>query len=148
MQKSEVIQTITEVIQDKRESLEAMIADLQESASQDTKSSMGDKYETSREMTKQEIIKLQAQLALISEQEVQLERMKTRAKRTSAGPGSLIETEQGIFFLGLALGKVETGGITVFCLSTASPFGKVLSGVETGDQISFRNKNIRVLNIW
>ena len=55
--KAELYQFITEQIDDKITYLNGLIDDLRAS-NNDTKSSMGDKYETSREMMQQEITKL------------------------------------------------------------------------------------------
>ena len=59
--KAELYQFIAQQIDDKITYLNGLIDDLRAS-NNDTKSSMGDKYETSREMMQQEITRIQNQL--------------------------------------------------------------------------------------
>ena len=64
MNKSEILKIIHQKLSQKIETLEKMIAETRAS-NNETKSSMGDKYETSREMVQQEINNLQIHLISI-----------------------------------------------------------------------------------
>jgi hypothetical protein len=64
MNKSEILKIIHQKLSQKIETLEKMIAETRAS-NNETKSSMGDKYETSREMVQQEINNLQIQMISI-----------------------------------------------------------------------------------
>ena len=61
MNKSEILSIVKDKIQQKIQNFTTLIAETRAS-SNDTKSSMGDKYETGREMLQQEINNLQRQL--------------------------------------------------------------------------------------
>ena len=61
MNKSEILQIIQKKLSEKIDNLERLIAETRAS-NNETKSSMGDKYETTREMVQQEINNLQIQL--------------------------------------------------------------------------------------
>ena len=61
MNKSEILQIIQKKLSEKIDNLERLI-DETRASNNETKSSMGDKYETSREMVQQEINNLQIQL--------------------------------------------------------------------------------------
>lgn len=61
MKKLEILETVRDKVLEKIEYLDRLISETRAS-SNDTKSSMGDKYETGREMLQQEINKLQTQL--------------------------------------------------------------------------------------
>ena len=61
MNKSEILQIIRGKLSEKTDYLEHLISETRD-ANNETKSSMGDKYETSREMVQQEINNLQVQL--------------------------------------------------------------------------------------
>ena len=67
MNKEELITIIRQKLSEKIENFEKLIAETRAS-SNDTKSSMGDKYETGREMLQQEINNLQVQLNEILKQ--------------------------------------------------------------------------------
>ena len=63
MNKSGLLQRGKAVLLSRREELTKQLEDLQKDLSEDTKSSVGDKYETSRSMGQQEIGKIQTLLA-------------------------------------------------------------------------------------
>ncbi|RZK50234.1 MAG: 3-oxoacyl-ACP synthase [Pedobacter sp.] len=114
----------------------------------DTKSSAGDKFETGREMAQQEIsrtkrILLESQHQLF--QIKQLEAAVTPAPKVQAG--SLIITNQGMFFLGVSLGMVLSNTNQVMVISTVSPMGKILLGKKVGEGFDFLHKNFQILEI-
>ena len=64
MDKAKILELVKSKISEKIGNLERLIAETRAS-NNDTKRSMGDKYETGREMLQQEINNLQLQLSLI-----------------------------------------------------------------------------------
>lgn len=140
LSKSTVLQACHELIDKKIDELTSDIKDATESVNNDTKSSAGDKFETSREMTTQVIRKLGAQLEIASSQKVLLQNLERVNIQDRVVNGSLIQTNHGWFFLGVPIGKVLIEGEAVFCLSQAAPLGQELFGKKTGESFSFRNK--------
>lgn len=120
---------------DKKETeLRKALMDLQESAAQETKSSAGDKYETGREMMQQEQNKIQGQIAKLKEQQKELLFLSRGKISLQAGAGSIIYTQNGVFLLGPAIGKIETNEGKLMCISTRSPLGQQFEGRTIGDQ--------------
>ena len=78
-----------------------MLASIDESAQDDTKSSAGDKFETSREMLKQEAEKINGQLSILFHQRQILSKLDTKATTDNVRHGSLIKTDKGTFYLSL-----------------------------------------------
>ncbi|SEL40039.1 hypothetical protein [Parapedobacter koreensis] len=110
-----------------------------DAATDDTKSSAGDKFETTREMMQQEIDRHQ-QLLLDAQRMEQV--LATLDIQPQAGPaklGSLIETSRGTFFLAISAGRLEVDGSTYMVVSTASPIGQRLAGLEAGSRFTFNN---------
>lgn len=140
LSKSTVLKACHELIDKKISDLTSDIKDATESVNNDTKSSAGDKFETSREMTTQVIRKLGAQLEIVSSQKVLLQHLERVNVQDQVVNGSLIQTNQGWFFLGVPIGKVLVEGIAVFCLSQAAPLGQELFGKKKGEPFRFRNK--------
>ncbi len=138
--KSTVLQACNQLIDKKIAELTSGIRDATETVNNDTKSSAGDKFETAREMTTQVIRKLGAQLEIANSQKVLLQNLSRVKIQEQVGNGSLIQTNQGWFFLGVPLGKVLIDDIAVFCLSEAAPLGQELFGRKTGESFSFRGK--------
>jgi transcription elongation GreA/GreB family factor len=120
-------------LQAKIDRLNRSIAEAQQAASEDTKSSAGDKFETSREMMKQEINKLNAQLSQAVKMQQQLGQVNPEASKETVGFGSLVQTNEGLYYFSVSLGKVEVAGQSCFALSMASPLGKALAGKKAGE---------------
>lgn len=122
--------------------------DIQESANQETKSSAGDKYETSRAMMQQEKDKHADQLDQAQELRRQLELLDPAITQAQIQTGSLVQTNEGQYYLSVSLGKMVLDNQTVFVLSAAAPLGQALLHKRIGDKIVFQNRSIEILNIW
>jgi Transcription elongation factor, GreA/GreB, C-term len=116
----------------------------QAAANQETKSSAGDKYETGRAMMQLEKEKYALQRQQAEENYRQLELLDPAQSNEYIRPGSLIQTTEGLFYLCVSLGKLAVEGKTVFVLSPQSPLGEALLGKKTGEQVSFRGKEVTI----
>lgn len=135
------------VLEGKIMALTKSVADLQQAASEDTKSSAGDKFETSREMMKLEIEKNNVQLRQLNSMKQLLAKCKPEQKSEEVRLGALVRSNEGLYYFSSAIGKVKTEGENCFALSLASPLGKALLGKKEGDRIHFMNREIKVLEI-
>ena len=144
--KSELLEIIHQKISEKIQKLEQLIAETRAS-NNDTKSSMGDKYETSREMLQQEINHLQIQLN---------EHLKSQQILKNINPnphkivtlGSLVETEKGMFFIAISLGELSFNQEKIFVISAESPLAKAMNGKKTGESFVVNNLSQIIKNIW
>ena len=144
--KSELLEIIHQKISEKIQKLEQLIAETRAS-NNDTKSSMGDKYETSREMLQQEINNLQLQLN---------EHLKSLQILKNINPnphkivtlGSLVETEKGKFFIAVSLGELSFNQEKIFVISAESPLAKAMNGKKTGESFVVNNLSQIIKNIW
>ena len=144
--KSELLEIIHQKISEKIQKLEQLIAETRAS-NNDTKSSMGDKYETSREMLQQEINHLQIQLN---------EHLKSQQILKNINPnphkivtlGSLVETEKGMFFIAISLGELSFNQEKMFVISAESPLAKAMNGKKTGESFVVNNLSQIIKNIW
>ena len=143
--KSELLEIIHQKISEKIQKLEQLIAETRAS-NNDTKSSMGDKYETSREMLQQEINNLQIQLN---------EHLKSQQILKNINPnphkivtlGSLVETEKGMFFIAISLGELSFSQEKIFVISAESPLAKAMNGKKVGDVFLINNSSQTIINI-
>jgi hypothetical protein len=124
--------------------LKKALKELTEEAGSDSKSSAGDKHETSRAMMQIEQERIIRQKEKFEEQLAQLEKMNLKTIPEKIVPGSLILTTQGYFFLSIALGKIEVEGTTIYVLSPASPLGAKLSGLKKGDAVKVNNAKYEI----
>lgn len=137
-----------QLLQEKINSIAGLIEDARAASNNDTKSSMGDKYETTREMMQIEINKLLLQLSEAQQMILSLKVIDPAKSCTKAEPGALIETQQMTFYLCTGLGKITIDNKVVMAISPASPIGKALHGKQKDDQFSVNSQNVyRILDV-
>lgn len=134
-------------LNEQRETVIKRLADLQESKSNETKSSAGDKFETGRAMMQIEEEKLGVQLIRINTNLADLHRIDIEKSYVSATLGSLITTNVGQYFLSVGLGKVKHEGKNVYCISLDSPIGQLLKNKVVGEEIEFNTTKQQILSI-
>lgn len=128
MNKTEILDVVKYKIQQKIEKFTSII-DETRASSNDTKSSMGDKYETGREMLQQEINNLQRHL---NETLIQ----QNKISKISAAPcskvqnGALVKTNKGLFYISVSVGEIVVDGKKIMTVSEDSPLVKAMFGMK------------------
>ena len=138
MDKTQLVNTVKERLAAKAETLKGLISQTQESNSE-TKSSMGDKYETSREMIAQEIRNLQRQLSEVHNQMDALVKLNS-APSKSVELGALVETGAGLFYVSAPVGQLNLDGRTIMTVSPEAPLIKAMQGCTPGGTFSINNR--------
>lgn len=146
MNKQDLFQHIFKTIAEKTTRLQGDIADLQKDIAEDSKSSAGDKFETSREMAQQELGKLSTQLA---EQQRLKKLIESQATETSSfiKVGSLVQTNLGTFLVGIPIGKVTFGDASIIGIGASAPLGQLLLNKSENDRLTFNNQNFLIEKI-
>jgi transcription elongation GreA/GreB family factor len=120
----------------------------QQSANEETKSSVGDKYETTRAMMQLEIEKNSIQLNESIKLKQALEKINIDSRAEAVQSGSLVITDTAIFFVAISAGKISLDKKDYLVISPSSPIGSKLIGLKAGDSFDFNGKKQRVLEIW
>ncbi len=135
------------------------IASLDQATAGETKSSAGDKYETAREMLAQSRNILARNLADTESGLKILERLEQAlvgdadgsgnpSANSCAGFGSLLETDHGLYLLGLGLGEVVLpAGQTVTAISFQSPLGAAFKGKRTGETVATKRGALQIVHL-
>jgi predicted RNase H-like nuclease (RuvC/YqgF family) len=145
--KEEIYNQCLAILNTKEQEFKAEIANLRDGIANDSKSSMGDKYETSREMMQQEINRLEQQLAANRQQIFNLKAVPLYSKNERIIAGDIVNTSIGSFFISISLGEIKIKNQAVFVISPASPLGKLLIGKKKGDQFEMNKNKIEILNL-
>ena len=150
MNKTELIKLINQKLSEKIQNFEKLIAETRAS-NNDTKSSMGDKYETGREMLQQEINNLQVQLNEVLKQQdflkTSFDKLRMTKKFDKAEKGAIVKTEKGLFFISVSLGEINFDNQKIICISPESPLAKAMNGKQKGDVFSLNNINHKILGL-
>lgn len=137
--------TLHQILEEKIHHFEKMIEDLRAS-NNETKSSMGDKYETSREMLQQEIMRLQQQLANVQQQKTVLNRMRDLPAST-IGFGSVVTTSAGNFVVAISIGRFKVSETEYIGISEQTPLAIQLVGKKKEDRFTFQQKEAKILQV-
>ncbi len=116
------------------------INEAQKASNDDTKSSAGDKYETSREMMAQDTNRNLAQLNEANKLKIALTLVSTGSTSSTAETGSVVRTNNGNFYIAISAGVLTANGENYFAVSPASPIGMKLKARKTGDEFALNGK--------
>lgn len=146
MDKAEILKTVNAKLSEKVEYLQKLIAETR-AANNETKSSMGDKYETSREMVQQEINNLQIQLNDVLKQ---LDALRTLSGKVSqkVEKGSLVQTSNGLFYIAVSAGEIMQHGKKIYAISPESPLAQAIKGLKQKEKFVLNGKADLIENIW
>jgi len=145
--KEVLVNHLIDIVNERIENTLKSISSARESRDNETKSSVGDKYETGRAMVQFEIEKHNIQLQKAQQQKHELTQINLQKKYTRVEFGSLVFTGQGNYFVSIGLGKIEIENESIYCISLASPIGKLLNNKKAGDELNFQGVETTILEI-
>lgn len=145
--KEKLIQCLLNLVEEKITTAKAEIESAREAQQNETKSSAGDKYETSREMMTQEIEKHSKSLADAEGQRNLLFHVSTLKSSSDVELGSWVETNHGCYFLATGMGSITIDALKTQTISLQSPIGKTLLNKKQGDCFEFNGKQFIILNV-
>ena len=149
MKKETLINLIEIILNDKISSLKKDINSLKESQKNDTKSSMGDKYETGRAMIQLELEKYHSRLSNNNEMLSNLLKINPKLKTKTIQAGSLIQTNHGWFFISIGIGKVKVENNTeVIVLSPIAPLGRIFLNKVRNESFDFQNRQYQIIEAY
>ena len=144
--KKKLVAQCKQVVGNRLTILEGELKHLSEAIAEDTKSSVGDKYETGREMANLEKGKLHTQAHNLKKSLTVLNSLP-QASPAKIGLGSLIRTNNEWIYLSVSLGQLEVDGERVLVISPIAPLGQLMMGRKNGETVAFRNNNYQISNI-
>jgi transcription elongation GreA/GreB family factor len=137
-----------EILHNRVETSTTAMSEAQLAANEEGKSSVGDKYETSRAMAQidrdihaRQLESAQKELNFIQQVDVSL-----FCKHVEVGAYVDGEIEKYFFLTGLGPVDMEEGKI-IF-LSINSPIGKIFSGKKAGDKVNFNGREILIRDVF
>ncbi|WP_370087772.1 hypothetical protein [Ekhidna sp.] len=145
--KKEVHDTCVKLLEGKIGDLEAELAAVRESAISETKSSMGDKYETGREMMMQEGNRLSHQLDLYLSQLATLKSIDAEKSLDHVKSGSLIQTNKGWFYISAPIGQVVHNEKRIFVISPSAPLAKEMMNKAINDSFTFNGQAQTIVDL-
>ncbi|WP_294286891.1 hypothetical protein [uncultured Chryseobacterium sp.] len=146
MDKSKILTAVKTKIADKIQKFESLIEETRTS-NNDTKSSMGDKYETGREMLQQEINNLQRQLNECLQQQLLVQKINGEPS-AKVQQGALVKTDKGLFYISASVGEIISENRKIMTVSAESPLVKAMAGLTTGQNFFVNAISQTIEGIW
>ena len=137
--KQKIYDHYLQLVEEKINILQQVLADLKESGANETKSTAGDKHETALAMLQIEQANKRAQLQEVVAQKNALEKIDPNITAAIIVNGSLVKTNRSYLFISTALGKAMVDNVTVIALSSQSPLGQKLMGLKPGESAGINN---------
>ncbi len=137
--KQKIYDHYLQLVEEKINILQQVLADLKESGANETKSTAGDKHETALAMLQIEQANKRAQLQEVVAQKNALEKIDPNITAAIIVNGSLVKTNKSYLFISTALGKAMVDNVTVIALSSQSPLGQKLMGLKPGESAGINN---------
>lgn len=136
-----------EYVDERIASIESALSASHDASVDDTKSSAGDKYETTREMMQQEISRNSMQLMEAKKLRISMNKLSPDSTSSVVKPGSYVCTSNGDFYISISAGLLQTGEKATYAVSQFSPIGKLLLGLQSGETITVNNKIYTILTV-
>lgn len=146
--KKEVLLVCHNFLTEKIISLQDILVDISEALNNETKSSAGDKHETSRAMLHIEQEKISKQISEASDLLSDLSKIQFDKEVSFIGLGSLIETDKGFFLIATTIGKLIVAKKLVFVISPSSPISRVFNSKTNSNTVIFNNVHYKILNVY
>ena len=144
--KKKLLELCLQQVNDKINILQSEFNVYKDSAANETKSTAGDKHDTSKSMMQMEQEKMSAQLKDILNQKKILLSIKVNVLQKTIGLGSLVHTDQGVFFLSIFSKPITIDESLYIPISLQSPIGKELIKSKPGFSFMFNSKQYKVLS--
>lgn len=145
--KQKLYQSCEAFIEERFQTIQKTIKELQNSLFSETKSSAGDKHETGRAMLQLEREKAGQQLAEINKTKMVLSKVNPKKQSNVVTLGSLVYTNYSNYFIAISAGNLAVDNQSFYAISANTPMGKLLIGKTKGDKINFNGNSIEIKKI-
>jgi transcription elongation GreA/GreB family factor len=146
--KENIHQQVIIEVENRIKNLKLILNEMFEAAAgNDVKSSAGDKHETGVAMAQLEQEKLTKQINELLKLQENLQKINPTIVQSKIGLGSLVETNNGIYYFSVGIGPVTIDNQLIFALNPKAPIGELLTGKTKGDKIQFNGKITEILSV-
>jgi transcription elongation GreA/GreB family factor len=137
-----------DVLHKRIENASTAMHEAQLAANEEGKSSVGDKYETSRAMAQIDRDIHARQLESAEKDLTFIQHMDVTVFHTKVEVGTFVNTTEGKYFFLTGLGAVDVSNEKIFFLSISSPVGQSFSGKQINDVVIFNGKQITIKDLF
>ena len=129
-------------------SLQEILDETYKSTLDDSKSSAGDKHETSIAMVQLEQEKLTNQLNEFLKQQRILLSINPTNRHQLIQLGSLVETKQAWYYFSIGIGLISIEKTAIFAINPDSPLGRLLLKKKAGESVTFNGMVTEIIAVY
>lgn len=145
--KSILLKQCSQFVKTRQDRILKTIADIEESLKEESKSTSGDKHHTGRAMLQIDRENTGNQLKEIEKVLSQLNKITINSSSEVVRLGSLVFTDQAIFFISISVGSLNLDSTIYLGVAPNSPIGNLLLGKKKGDRINFNGKEYHITGL-
>jgi len=145
--KAAILAKLNQLLDEQKALLKKTIKEAKKSRDNETKSSVGDKFETGRARLQAEIDRYNIQLNKTRQLKNELLQIDIHKKYTKVALGSLLITSNGNYFISIGYGKIEVLENSYYAISLASPVGQLFKDKMVGAVVEHRNNTYEILEL-
>ncbi|HEX9601296.1 MAG TPA: 3-oxoacyl-ACP synthase [Mariniflexile sp.] len=146
--KNELYVQCLDFVENRFNTIQNTINEIQESLTSETKSSAGDKHETGRAMLQLEREKAGNQLAEIQKTKENLSKIPISNTSEFIGLGSVVYTNKSNYFIAISAGELKVDNDVFYAISPHTPIGQLLMGKTVGNAVVFREQQFKIEKIF
>ena len=147
MHKKTVVAFLTTQLKNQIAQIRLQIENLSQDASENAKSSAGDKHETDLAMVHLEQEQLSKKLSQLLENLQTWQHIDFGSSASTVKQGSLVKTNLGWLLISIALPQYKIENETVISISPQSPLGQLLIGKQPNERFELNQKTFEVQEI-
>lgn len=136
-----------EKVSNRYQKIKQTIADLNEALEEASNRGGDDGFDNSRAMIQIDIENATKQLGEVNILRDVLQKIDIKSSTPYARLGSLVRTNQAIYFLSLSIGIVLIDRENYLCVALHSPIGEMLLGKQAGEKFMFNQVEQEILEI-
>ena len=121
--------------------------ELEEALKPESRSCMGDKYETSRALLHLEFEKISGQVEQFNSLRKTASLIGSQASSESVGFGSLVRTTAANYFISIPAGEIDAEGEKFYAVGINSPVAQELLGKKAGDEFLINGKSFKITEV-
>ncbi len=145
--RNELLAACCEMLERRTNAVIAALETVKEGMQQETKSSMGDKFETTRAHLQMEENKLHQQINELNLLKQRMDVVSRTNHSSKIDLGSIVLTNLLHYYIAIPMGKVSIKNQHFFAISPISPIGQLLMHKQKGDVFKFNQKEIEILEV-
>jgi hypothetical protein len=146
--KRKLKETALSILGERMEASRLAMLRAKEAMENDEKSSMGDKYETSRAMGHLDNELHARNYENAKKQLEALQKIKVDAILEKAGTGAFVKCNDISYFISTGLGTVEMEGMKLHMISASSPAAIAMNGLKSGDTFTLNGTTRTIEEIF